>query len=173
MTLLINAPWLGPSCSQKVVSLNFQEENHYFNWRAHQTLKMKKVAVYGWVSPDVITAMFVHRTTEKKTLLGIRLYYYVNHEPSFVIVLCTNMAVVSRDWKRHIQLKRLWRQLKSGVSLVLLTLNRQCCRVLKITSNKSLSFVINNGFVFFIHQWAWQLGQVRSLYHRHYYLLLF
>ena len=41
----------------------------------------------------------MHRTKEKKPRLGILLYYYAHHLPSFAIVLCTNMAVLARDWK--------------------------------------------------------------------------
>ena len=43
----------------------------------------------------------------RKTHLGIRFYYYANHESSFVIVLYTNMAVLSRDWKPPIISSRL------------------------------------------------------------------
>ena len=35
----------------------------------------------------------------EKIRLGIWLYYYARHEPSFAIVLCTNMAGLWRDWK--------------------------------------------------------------------------
>ena len=42
--------------------------------------------------------MLVHRTKEKK-IVWEWLYYYAKHEPSFAIVLCTNTAVLSRDWK--------------------------------------------------------------------------
>ena len=49
---------------------------------------------YRWYSLDVFAATLVHRTNETNVF---RLYYYEKHEPPFVFVLQTNMAVLSRD----------------------------------------------------------------------------
>ena len=49
-------------------------------------------------SRDVTAAMLVYRTIAKK-VLGIWFYYYAKLERHFGIVLCTNMAVSSREWK--------------------------------------------------------------------------
>ena len=47
-------------------------------------------------SPDVIAAMLMHRTKEKKLVWELDSF---NHDPSLATVLCTNMAVLSRDLK--------------------------------------------------------------------------
>ena len=43
----------------------------------------------------------VHNNSEK-SLLGIWFYYYTKHERHFAIVMCTNIAVSSREWKPRI-----------------------------------------------------------------------
>ena len=41
-------------------------------------------------------------TNKEKAPWAIRLYYHANREPSFAIVLCTNMVVLRRDWRAPI-----------------------------------------------------------------------
>ena len=52
---------------------------------------------YRLFSPDIITTILVHRTKEEKVFGYLTLYYYA--KPWFAIALCTNMAVLSCDWK--------------------------------------------------------------------------
>ena len=56
----------------------------------------------GWASivvvlDEVYSGHVGVQNNREKSLLGIWLYYYAKHEPSFPIVLYTNMAVSSRD----------------------------------------------------------------------------
>ena len=51
--------------------------------------------VYGCFSLDVITA----QANKEKAPLAI---WRAKREPSFAIVLCTNMAVLWRDWRAPI-----------------------------------------------------------------------
>ena len=47
------------------------------------------------------------QNNSEKNLLGIWFYYYANFERHFAIVLYTNMAVSSREWKPSIGLLQL------------------------------------------------------------------
>ena len=55
---------------------------------------MSITANYGCFSLDVISAP----TNKEKAPLAIWLYYHAKREPSFAIVLCTNMAVRLTTW---------------------------------------------------------------------------
>ena len=57
-------------------------------------LNMSITANYGCFSLDVISAP----TNKEKAPLAIWLYYHAKREPSFAIVLCTNMAVRLTTW---------------------------------------------------------------------------
>ena len=61
----------------------------------YNRVSTSSISFYRWFSPHVIAAMCVHRTKE-------------NHKPWFAIVLCTNKAVLSRDWKPPILLTFFW-----------------------------------------------------------------
>ena len=61
----------------------------------YNQVSTSSISVYRWFPPHVIAAMCMHRTKE-------------NHKPWFVIVLCTNKAVLSRDWKPPVLLTFFW-----------------------------------------------------------------
>ena len=58
--------------------------------------------VYSRFSRDVTAAM-LYKNNSEKSLLGIWFYYYAKLERHFAIVLCTNMAVSSREGKPRIE----------------------------------------------------------------------
>ena len=65
---------------------------------------------YSRFSRDVTPAMLLYRTTAQKSHLGIWFCYYAKLERHFAIVLYTNMAVSSCEWKPrtdHFQEPRL------------------------------------------------------------------
>ena len=63
----------------------------------------KRCSCYSRFSCDVTAAMLVYRTTAKKVFWDL-FYYYPKLKRNFAIVLYTNMAASSRDWKPRISL---------------------------------------------------------------------
>ena len=83
----------------------------YLQYKAERNLGTRidkawkvETVVNSRFSRDVTAAMSVYRTIAKKCLLGIWFYYYAKLERHFAIVLYTNLAVSSREWKPRIPL---------------------------------------------------------------------
>ena len=70
----------------------------HWSLRKPRERKMKQFLVFKWRHGGHVGV----QNNNEKNILGIRFYYYAKLERHFAIVLYTNMAVLSHEWKPRI-----------------------------------------------------------------------